>query len=578
MNNKKTVQRILKLIGRYKLMILISLILSIIFVISSLALPIFIGEAIDNLMIKDNKISGLIVILIKMGLAIILASVTQWFMNIINNSIVYRIVKDLRIKAFSKIHKLNLIYIDSHQSGEILNKIINDIDQFCEGILLSFSQFFTGILTILLTLIFMFMLNPYISLLVIILTPLSMLVAMFISKYSYKYFKNQSNDRGNLSSIVDEMIDGLSTIKNFNTEELVLNEFKKRNNKLLKSSVKALFYSATAFPATRFVNSLIYMSIALFGGVFVINGFISVGNLSSFLTYAGTYTKPFNEISGVIAELQNSIACANSVFEFIDEKELIKDKDDALSLDSVSGNIKIKKLSFSYEKNKAFLENISLELMKGQKVALVGPTGCGKTTFINLLLRFYEIDNGDIEIDNKSIYDIKRRELYKAYGIVFQDTWLKNASIKDNIALSKKDASMSEIIKAAKLANADGFIKRLPDSYDTIVGQNGKNLSVGQRQLISIARIMLTLPPILVLDEATSSIDTRTEIKISEAFDKMMKNRSSFIVAHRLSTIRTADIILVMKDGKIIEKGNHEKLLEAGGFYYQLYNSQFVNS
>ncbi len=578
MNNKKTVQRILKLIGRYKLMILISLILSIIFVISSLALPIFIGEAIDNLMIKDNKISGLIVILIKMGLAIILASVTQWFMNIINNSIVYRIVKDLRIKAFSKIHKLNLIYIDSHQSGEILNKIINDIDQFCEGILLSFSQFFTGILTILLTLIFMFILNPYISLLVIILTPLSMLVAMFISKYSYKYFKNQSNDRGNLSSIVDEMIDGLSTIKNFNTEELVLNEFKKRNNKLLKSSVKALFYSATAFPATRFVNSLIYMSIALFGGVFVINGFISVGNLSSFLTYAGTYTKPFNEISGVIAELQNSIACANSVFEFIDEKELIKDKDDALSLDSVSGNIKIKKLSFSYEKNKAFLENISLELMKGQKVALVGPTGCGKTTFINLLLRFYEIDNGDIEIDNKSIYDIKRRELYKAYGIVFQDTWLKNASIKDNIALSKKDASMSEIIKAAKLANADGFIKRLPDSYDTIVGQNGKNLSVGQRQLISIARIMLTLPPILVLDEATSSIDTRTEIKISEAFDKMMKNRSSFIVAHRLSTIRTADIILVMKDGKIIEKGNHEKLLEAGGFYYQLYNSQFVNS
>lgn len=578
MKNKKTVQRILKLIGRYKLMILISLILSIIFVISSLALPIFIGEAIDNLMIKDNKISGLIVILIKMGLAIILASVTQWFMNIINNSIVYRIVKDLRIKAFSKIHKLNLIYIDSHQSGEILNKIINDIDQFCEGILLSFSQFFTGILTILLTLIFMFILNPYISLLVIILTPLSMLVAMFISKYSYKYFKNQSNDRGNLSSIVDEMIDGLSTIKNFNTEELVLNEFKKRNNKLLKSSVKALFYSATAFPATRFVNSLIYMSIALFGGVFVINGFISVGNLSSFLTYAGTYTKPFNEISGVIAELQNSIACANSVFEFIDEKELIKDKDDALSLDSVSGNIKIKKLSFSYEKNKAFLENISLELMKGQKVALVGPTGCGKTTFINLLLRFYEIDNGDIEIDNKSIYDIKRRELYKAYGIVFQDTWLKNASIKDNIALSKKDASMSEIIKAAKLANADGFIKRLPDSYDTIVGQNGKNLSVGQRQLISIARIMLTLPPILVLDEATSSIDTRTEIKISEAFDKMMKNRSSFIVAHRLSTIRTADIILVMKDGKIIEKGNHEKLLEAGGFYYQLYNSQFVNS
>lgn len=579
MKNKETIKRILRLMSKYKFQFLFSIFLAIVVVISILLIPIFIGAAIDTLIGKGNVLfDSLFKILIQMLIALVITGLAQWLMTIINNKIVYNLVKDLRIQAFAKIHSLEVLYLDTHQQGEVINRIINDIDQFSEGLLLGFAQFFTGVLSIFITLIFMFKLNMSIALIVVILTPISMIVTGFIARHSYKHFREQSINRADLSSISDEMIEGLFTIKNFRTEELVSKKFDNIDERLAKSSKNAIFYSAAAMPSTRALNSIIYMAIGISGAILVLSSALSVGNLTSFLSYASTYAKPFNEISGVITELQNSIACASRVFEFIDEKDMKADKPKALSLAKIDGNVNIENISFSYTKDRDFIKDISLDIKKGQKIAIVGPTGCGKTTFINLLMRFYEIDKGNISIDGTSIFDIKRANLHSIYGMVFQDTWLKNASIKENIAMSKPDASFEEIVAAAKLANADGFIRRLANSYDTIVSTGGDSLSAGQRQLICIARIMLMLPPILILDEATSSIDTRTELKISEAFDKLMENRTSFIVAHRLSTIKGADLILVMKDGKIIEKGTHKTLLEKAGFYSELYNSQFSSN
>ena len=572
--NNQTLKRILKLMKTYKLKLFISTLLAVAVVVSTLAVPIFIGQAIDTFIGKGNVLfDRLFTILLKISLSVIITGVSQWLMTAVNNSIVYSLVKDLRIKAFAKIHKLSILYIDKRQQGDIISRVVNDTDQFSEGLLLGFAQFFTGILTILITLIFMFILNPVIALAVMLLTPLSMIFAALIAKYSYKYFKSQSENRAALTSLTDEMIDGLSCVKNFGVEKKLEERFALLDKTLQVASIKALFSSSIAMPGTRFVNSVIYMSVGVMGAILVISGKMSVGSLSSFLSYASTYTKPFNEISGVVTELQNSIACAARIFEFIDEEELASDKENAVELQKVEGNIKLENVAFSYDKNRSFIENLNLDIKKGQKIAIVGPTGCGKTTLINLLMRFYEIDKGNISLDSKSIFDIKRHSLYSAYGMVFQDTWLKNTSIKENIAMAKPDASMEEIIEAAKTANAHGFIKRLPNSYDTVVSIGGENLSAGQRQIICIARIILLSPSILILDEATSSIDTRTELNISKAFDKLMENRSSVIVAHRLSTIKGADLILVMKQGKIIESGNHESLLKAGGFYSELYES-----
>lgn len=576
MKNKDTIRRIIKLLFKYKLKFIMSLLLAVSVVVSTLFIPILIGYAVDTFIGKGEVLfTKLFRILIQMLIALIITGSSQWLMTIINNNIVYNLVKDLRTEAFSKIHTLDVLYIDTHQQGEIINRIVNDIDQFSEGLLLGFANFFTGVLTIIITLIFMFILNFTIAILVVVLTPISLIVTTFIAKYSYKHFQEQSICRAKLSSISDEMIEALFTIKNFGTEDLVSKRFNEIDKALGEASTKAIFYSAAAMPSTRAVNSIIYMAIAVIGGVFTLGSYLSVGNLTSFLSYASTYTKPFNEISGVITELQNSIACATRVFEFIDEKDMKKDNYAALELSNISGDVKVEDIEFSYTKDKDFIKDFSLDVKRGQKIAIVGPTGCGKTTFINLLMRFYEIDKGDIKVDENSIFNIKRNNLHTIYGMVFQDTWLKNTTIRENIAMSKPNATFEEIEKAAKLANADGFIKRLPNSYDTIVSLGGDSLSAGQRQLICIARIMLMLPPMLILDEATSSIDTRTELKISKAFDKLMENRTSFIVAHRLSTIKGADLILVMKDGKIIEKGNHDSLLAKGGFYKELYNSQF---
>ncbi len=574
---KKTAFRVLRLLAVYRYRLLLSLLLALLLVASTLFVPILIGRAIDTFVaVGKVDFASLLPILQKIILTVLVTAAAQWCMNVLNNQVVYALVKDLREKAFAKIHRLNMRYLDEKQHGDILNRIINDVDQFSEGLLLGLSQFFTGVLTIVTTLVFMFMMSPMITLVVFTLTPLSMLAAAYIAKNSYQYFRAQSVNRALLSALSNEMIEGLPTIKNFGTEEDIARRFAKIDKDLEASSVQALFYSAAAMPSTRFVNAVIYMAVGVLGAVLVVKGSISVGRLSSFLSYAGTYTKPFNEISGVVTELQNSLACASRIFAFLDEEELPKDAEKASALEKVGGELSLQNLCFSYTKGQSFIENLSLDIRKGQKIAIVGPTGCGKTTLMNLLLRFYEADSGDIRIDGHSIYGLQRKSLHRAYGVVFQDTWLKNATIRDNIAMAKPDAGTEEITAAAKLAGADGFIRRLPAGYDTMITAGGENISAGERQLICIARIMLLLPPMLILDEATSSIDTRTELKISAAFDKLMENRTAFIVAHRLSTIREADLILVMKEGKIIERGTHESLLAAGGFYKDLYSSQFA--
>jgi ABC transporter, permease/ATP-binding protein len=494
-------------------------------------------------------------------------------MTAINNGVAYHMVRDIRNQAFKKIMKLPISYVDSTSHGEIINRIINDVDQFSEGLLMGFAQFFTGILTIILTIIILFTINVYVTLVVLLVTPIAMLVAGFIAKNTYKHFKSQSEKRAKMTGIVDEMIAGLSTVKNFNMENSIKEEFKESDEELRVASQNAIFISAIAFPATRFVNSLVYAGVAISGALLAITGKMSVGQLTSVLSYATQYTKPFNEISGVVTELQNSFACAARVFTLIDEEEILPDKDVNNIISDVDGNVEMEHVYFSYDKSKKLIENLNLNVKAGQRIAIVGPTGSGKSTIINLLMRFYDIDSGSIRIEGKNINDVTRKSIRENFGMVLQETWLKNASVRDNIAFGKPDADFEEIVAAAKESYADSFIKRLPKGYDTIVSEGGENLSAGQRQLLCIARIMLVLPPMLILDEATSSIDTMTEARISKAFDKMMTGRTSFVVAHRLSTIKNADMILVLKDGHIIEQGNHKELMEMKGFYYDLNNA-----
>jgi len=576
-NSKSTMRRILILIKPYRLRMCLGILLAIVVVITTLLLPILTGKAVDTILGKDHvNFEKLAKIIIQMILAMMVTSVAQWLMSAINNSVVYRMIRDIRMQAFDKLQRLPISYIDGNSHGDIISRIINDVDQFSDGLLLGFSQLLTGVLTILLTLVFMFSVSIRITLVVILVTPLSMFVAAFIAKKSYVHFKNQSTRRGEMTGIVDEMVGGISTIKAFGVEEMALDSFEQADENLRDAYVKATFFSSISNPATRFVNALVYAGVGITGAFLAISGYISVGQLASVLSYAQQYTKPFNDISGVVTELQNSIACAARVFALIDESEIVADPENAVELKNVEGNVKLENVEFSYVPDKKFIDNLNIDVKKGQRVAFVGPTGCGKTTVINLLMRFYEITGGRIRVEGISTKEVTRDSLVKSFGMVLQDTWLKSGTIRENIAMGKPDTSMEEIVAAAKEAYADGFIRRLPNGYDTVITEGGENFSAGQRQLLCIARVMLCLPPILILDEATSSIDTRTELKIQDAFDKMMQGRTSFIVAHRLSTIRSADVIMVMKDGHIIESGKHEELLEKKGFYANLYNSQFA--
>lgn len=570
-------RRILILIKPYRLRMCLGILLAIVVVMTTLLLPILTGKAVDTILGKDHvNFEKLAKIIIQMILAMVVTSVAQWLMSAINNSVVYRMIRDIRMQAFDKLQRLPISYIDGNSHGDIISRMINDVDQFSDGLLLGFSQLLTGVLTILLTLVFMFSVSIRITLVVILVTPLSMFVAAFIAKKSYVHFKNQSTRRGEMTGIVDEMVGGISTIKAFGVEEMALDSFEQADENLRDAYVKATFFSSISNPATRFVNALVYAGVGITGAFLAISGYISVGQLASVLSYAQQYTKPFNDISGVVTELQNSIACAARVFALIDESEMVADPENAVELKNVEGNVKLENVEFSYVPDKKFIDNLNIDVKKGQRVAFVGPTGCGKTTVINLLMRFYEITGGKISVEGISTKEVTRDSLVKSFGMVLQDTWLKSGTIRENIAMGKPNASMEEIVAAAKEVYADGFIRRLPNGYDTVITEGGENFSAGQRQLLCIARVMLCLPPILILDEATSSIDTRTELKIQDAFDKMMRGRTSFIVAHRLSTIRSADVIMVMKDGHIIESGKHEELLEKKGFYANLYNSQFA--
>ncbi len=573
-NNKNTLKRILNLLSPYKLRMAVSLLLAVVIVLTTLYLPILTGRAVDTIISKGNvdftKLSKIVILMVIM---MAVTAVSQWCMTAINNGVAYHMVRDIRNQAFKKLMKLPISYVDSNSHGEIINKVINDVDQFSEGLLMGFAQFFTGALTIVLTIIILFTINVYVTLVVLLVTPLAVLVAGFIAKSTYKHFKAQSERRARMTGIVDEMIAGLSTVKNFTMESRVEDNFKESDEALRVASQNAIFISAIAFPATRFVNALVYAGVAIAGALLSITGKMSVGQLASVLSYATQYTKPFNEISGVVTELQNSFACAARVFALIDEKEILPDKDSNNVLKDVDGNVEISHVYFSYDKSKKLIEDLNLDVKAGQRIAIVGPTGSGKSTIINLLMRFYDVDGGNIKIEGKSIYDVTRKSIRENFGMVLQETWLKNATIRENIAFGKPDASFEEVEKAAKEAYADSFIKRLPDGYDTVVSEGGENLSAGQRQLLCIARIMLAIPPMLILDEATSSIDTMTEARISKAFDKMMVGRTSFVVAHRLSTIRNADMILVLKDGHIIEQGNHKELMDMKGFYYELNNA-----
>ena len=573
-NNKNTLKRILNLLFPYRFRIFISLLLAVVIVLTTLYLPILTGRAVDTVISKGNvDFIRLTKVIITMIIMMFITSLSQWCMTAINNGVAYHMVRDIRNQAFKKIMKLPISYVDSTSHGEIINRIINDVDQFSEGLLMGFAQFFTGILTIILTIIILFTINVYVTLVILLVTPIAMLVAGFIAKNTYKHFKSQSEKRAKMTGIVDEMIAGLSTVKNFNMENSIKEEFKESDEELRVASQNAIFISAIAFPATRFVNSLVYAGVAISGALLAITGKMSVGQLTSVLSYATQYTKPFNEISGVVTELQNSFACAARVFTLIDEEEILPDKYINNIISDVDGNVEMEHVYFSYDKSKKLIENLNLNVKAGQRIAIVGPTGSGKSTIINLLMRFYDIDSGSIRIEGKNINDVTRKSIRENFGMVLQETWLKNASVRDNIAFGKPDADFEEIVAAAKESYADSFIKRLPKGYDTLVSEGGENLSAGQRQLLCIARIMLVLPPMLILDEATSSIDTMTEARISKAFDKMMTGRTSFVVAHRLSTIKNADMILVLKDGHIIEQGNHKELMEMKGFYYDLNNA-----
>ena len=575
-NNKEIIKKVLDYIGKYKIFLLLSIILAAISVALTLYIPILTGNAVDCILGPGQvDFAGILVILKKMTVIILLTAIVQWLMNACNNKITYQVIRDVRDEAFRKLEILPLKYIDSHAHGDIVSRIIADVDQFSDGLLMGFTQLFTGVITIIGTLLFMISINVTTTLIVVVLTPLSFFIANFIAKRTFKMSKLQSETRGEQTALIDGMIGNEKVVKAFSREEKVIEQFDEVNNRLEKASVKAIFFSSLTNPCTRFVNSLVYAGVGIVGAFLAIRGRISVGQLSSFLSYANQYTKPFNEISGVVTELQNAIACAGRIFEFIEEEPQIPDAEDAIVLKQPKGEIDIQDVAFSYTEDQKLITDLNLHVKPGQRVAIVGPTGCGKTTVINLLMRFYDVNKGSIQVDGVDIRKLTRDSLRKGYGMVLQETWLKSGTIKDNIIMGKPDATMEEVIAAAKASHAHSFIKRLPNGYDTVISEDGGSLSQGQKQLLCITRVMLCLPPILILDEATSSIDTRTEIKIQKAFATLMEGRTSFIVAHRLSTIREADIILVMKDGNIIEQGNHETLLAKGGFYAGLYQSQF---
>ncbi len=578
MKKKSTIKRVLRYLGKYRILLILSLGMALVTVAGQLYIPILQGNAIDNIIGEGNVdfaavMKIIITILITMGVV----ALFQWIMNICNNKITYSIVHDIRKDAFNKLQRLPVRYADSHPTGEIVSKVIADVDQFADGLLMGFTQFFTGVMTILGTLIFMIMINWKITLVVVLVTPLSFFVASFVAKKTYRMFSLQSETRGEQTGFIDEMIGNEKVVQAYGHEDEALEKFDDINLRLQKWSLKATFFSSITNPATRFVNNVVYALVALSGAVSVVKNPLAftVGRLSMFLSYANQYTKPFNEISGVVTELQNALACADRVLDLIEEEPLSPDADDVLVVNEGEGHIRLEHVAFSYDKEKELIKDFNLDVKPGERVAIVGPTGCGKTTMINLLMRFYDVDSGSIKVEGKDIRDVTRKSLRSNYGMVLQETWLKSGTIKENIVTGRPDATDEEIIAAAKAAHAHSFIKRLPDGYDTVIGEDGGNLSQGQKQLLCIARVMLCLPPMLILDEATSSIDTRTEMKIQEAFAKMMNGRTSFIVAHRLSTIQSADIILVMKDGDVIEQGNHEELLAKGGFYSRLYNSQF---
>lgn len=576
-DQKKTLVKVMKYIKKYRMLVVLSLIFAAVTVVTTLYLPILTGNAVD-LMVKKGKVDfvGLKPIVRTMLIVLVITGVAQWIMNICNNYITYHVVQDIRKDAMDRIQIVPLKYLDGHAAGDIVSRVIADADQFADGLLMGFTQAFTGVMTIIGTLGFMLWINGWITLVVILVTPLSFFVAGFIAKKSYSMFRLQSKARGEQTALIDEMIGNQRVVQAYGHEKRSLEQFDEINGRLEKYSLKATFFSSITNPATRFVNNLVYAGVGIVGAFFAIHGMLSVGRLSSFLSYANQYTKPFNEISGVITELQNAIACAARVFELMEAEPQEPDSPDAIELTQVKGAVELKNVSFSYVPEQKLIQNFNLSVKPGQRVAIVGPTGCGKTTVINLLMRFYDVNKGVIAVDGTDIRNMTRASLRSSIGIVLQETWLKDGTIRDNIIMGKPDATEEEIIAAAKATHAHSFIKRLPQGYDTVVREDGDNLSQGQKQLLCITRVMLCQPPMLILDEATSSIDTRTEIRIQRAFEKLMKGRTSFIVAHRLSTIKNADIILVMKDGNIIEQGNHESLLAQNGFYANLYNSQFA--
>ena len=579
---KGTIPKVWRYIRRYRLLLILSMLFAAATVAMTLYLPILIGNAID-LIVSPGHVDfpGIRSLLIKIGIIAGCTGLTQWIMNMLNNRITYHIIRDVRQEAFGKLQILPLSYLDAHPSGSILSRIIADVDQFADGLLMGFTQLFTGVVTILGTLLFMLSISWKITLAVVLLTPLSLFIARFIARRTYSMFRQQSQVRGEQTALIDEMIGNQKVVQAFSHQAESMEQFDEINDRLARCSLQATFFSSITNPATRFVNSVVYASVALTGALMCISTAgaavpFTVGQLSCFLSYANQYTKPFNEISGVITELQNALACAARIFELIEETPQIPDQTDAAELGHVAGNLSISDVSFSYVPDRKLIEHLNLIVKPGQRIAIVGPTGCGKTTVINLLMRFYDVDQGSISVEGKDIRNVTRHSLRSSYGMVLQETWLKAGTIRENICMGKPDATEEELLQASKAAHAHSFIKRLPQGYNTVIGEDGGSLSQGQKQLLCITRVMLCLPPMLILDEATSSIDTRTELKIQEAFSRMMQGRTSFIVAHRLSTIREADVILVMQDGHIIEQGNHDTLLAKNGFYANLYNSQFA--
>ena len=573
----QTLKKVLKYIEHYKVFLVLSLIFAVLTVVSTLYIPVVTGQVIDQILAPGQVDFRVIIQLLwKIGLIVALTALAQWLMNVCNNKITYEVIQDIRREAFARIEILPLKFIDGHSHGELVSRVIADVDQFADGLLMGFSQLFTGVITILGTLLFMLSINVKITLVVVVITPVSLFVASFIAKRTFSMFMLQSTTRGEQTSLINEMIENQKVVQAFSKEGDVLEAFDEINGRLEKASLQATFFSSLTNPSTRFVNSLVYTGVGLAGAISAMRGALTVGQLSCFLSYANQYTKPFNEISGVVTELQNALACAGRIFQLIEEEPQAPDTADAAVLAGVRGHVDLEHVYFSYTPEKKLIEDFNLKVRPGQRVAVVGPTGCGKTTVINLLMRFYDVDSGSIQVEGQDIRQVTRQSLRQSYGMVLQETWLKAGTIRENLIMGKPEATEEELVAAAKAAHAHSFIKRLPKGYDTVIGEEGGSLSAGQKQLLCIARVMLCLPPMLILDEATSSIDTRTEMKIQNAFARMMQGRTSFIVAHRLSTIQEADIILVMKDGHILEQGSHQELLEQGGFYSELYHSQFA--